>query len=94
MEFYRTDPSVKHIKPYVDIIAGSPVYPVIYDAKRTVLSLPPIINGEHSKVREAALAPAAQQSLRRGRGCGARRGMVITTTTTLHHRDDHRSPPS
>lgn len=50
MEFYRTDPSVKHIKPYVDIIAGSPVYPVIYDAKRTVLSLPPIINGEHSKI--------------------------------------------
>ncbi len=50
MDFYRTDPSVKHIKPYVDIIAASPVYPVIYDAKRTVLSLPPIINGEHSKI--------------------------------------------
>ncbi|CAE7939432.1 beta-PheRS, partial [Symbiodinium sp. KB8] len=49
MEFYRTDPSVKHIKPYVDIIADSPVYPVIYDKNRTLLSLPPIINGEHSK---------------------------------------------
>ena len=28
----------------------SPVYPVIYDANRTVLSLPPLINGEHSKI--------------------------------------------
>lgn len=50
MEFYRTDPSVKHIKPYVDIIAASPAYPAIYDAKQTLLSLPPIINGEHSKI--------------------------------------------
>jgi phenylalanyl-tRNA synthetase beta chain len=50
MEFYRTDPSVKHIKPYVDIIASSPVYPVIYDANNTLLSLPPIINGDHSKI--------------------------------------------
>jgi phenylalanyl-tRNA synthetase beta chain len=48
MEFYRTDPSVKHIKPYTDIIYDSPVYPVIYDAERTVLSLPPIINGNKS----------------------------------------------
>lgn len=50
VEFYRTDPSAKHIKPYVDIIAGSPVYPVITDARGTVLSLPPLINGEHSKI--------------------------------------------
>jgi len=50
MEFYRTDLSVKHIKPYVSIIDSSPVYPVITDAKGTVLSLPPIINGEHSKI--------------------------------------------
>lgn len=26
------------------------MYPVIYDSNRTVLSLPPIINGEHSKI--------------------------------------------
>jgi phenylalanyl-tRNA synthetase beta chain len=51
IEFYRTDPSVKHIKPYVDIIASSPVYPVIYDSKQVVLSLPPLINGEHSKIK-------------------------------------------
>lgn len=50
MEFYRTDPSVKHIKPYVDIIADSAVYPVITDAAGTVLSLPPIINGHHSRI--------------------------------------------
>ena len=50
MDFYSTDPSVKHIKPYVEIISGSPVFPVIYDSARRVLSLPPIINGEHSKL--------------------------------------------
>lgn len=26
------------------------MYPVIFDANRTVLSLPPLINGEHSKI--------------------------------------------
>lgn len=26
------------------------MYPVIYDANRTVCSLPPIINGDHSKI--------------------------------------------
>lgn len=33
------------------IIQSSLVYPVIYDANRVVLSLPPIINGQHSAVR-------------------------------------------
>ncbi|KAH9505856.1 hypothetical protein DERF_010627 [Dermatophagoides farinae] len=32
------------------IIKDSPVYPVIYDSNNVVLSLPPIINGEHSKI--------------------------------------------
>lgn len=35
------------------IIKDSVVYPVIYDANRTVLSLPPIINGAHSAVGDA-----------------------------------------
>jgi phenylalanyl-tRNA synthetase beta chain len=35
---------------YLHIIRDSPVYPVIYDANRTVCSLPPIINGDHSKI--------------------------------------------
>lgn len=39
------------LKAYLPIIRDSPVYPVIYDSNRVVLSLPPIINGEHSKIR-------------------------------------------
>merc|ERR1740120_250281 len=38
------------LKAYLPLIRDSPVYPVIYDSNRTVLSLPPIINGEHSKI--------------------------------------------
>ncbi|EKX52357.1 hypothetical protein GUITHDRAFT_84815 [Guillardia theta CCMP2712] len=47
MEFYEKD---QKLKAYLHIIRNSPVYPVIYDSKRTVLSLPPIINGDHSKI--------------------------------------------
>ncbi|PSN68080.1 phenylalanyl-tRNA synthetase beta chain [Corynespora cassiicola Philippines] len=47
MEFYEKD---KHLGRYLHIIRDSPVYPVIYDSNRTVLSLPPIINGDHSKI--------------------------------------------
>jgi phenylalanyl-tRNA synthetase beta chain len=39
------------LKKYLPLIRDSPVYPVIYDSNRVVLSLPPIINGEHSKIR-------------------------------------------
>ncbi|KAL4752303.1 hypothetical protein BDW72DRAFT_171515 [Aspergillus terricola var. indicus] len=47
MAFYDKD---KHLGRYLHIIRDSAVYPVIYDANRTVCSLPPIINGEHSKI--------------------------------------------
>ncbi|KAJ1715540.1 phenylalanine--tRNA ligase subunit beta [Aspergillus flavus] len=47
MAFYEKD---KHLGRYLHIIRDSPVYPVIYDSKRTVCSLPPIINGDHSKI--------------------------------------------
>lgn len=47
MAFYESD---KHLGRYLHIIRDSPVYPVIYDANRVVCSLPPIINGEHSKI--------------------------------------------
>ncbi|KAH7402313.1 hypothetical protein DE146DRAFT_653007 [Phaeosphaeria sp. MPI-PUGE-AT-0046c] len=47
MEFYEKD---KHLGRFLHIIRDSPVYPVIYDSNRTVLSLPPIINGDHSKI--------------------------------------------
>ncbi len=39
------------LRKFVPIIQHSLVYPVILDTKRTVLSLPPIINGAHSAVR-------------------------------------------
>ena len=32
------------------MMQDSPVHPVIYDANGVVLSLPPIINGDHSKI--------------------------------------------
>lgn len=38
------------LKKFLHILEGSPVFPVIYDAKRTVLSLPPIINSAHSAI--------------------------------------------
>ena len=51
LDFYREDPSAKHLRPYTDIIYSSPVYPVIHDSRNTVLSLPPIINGKHSRIQ-------------------------------------------
>lgn len=51
LNFYREDPSAKHLKPYTDIIYDSPVYPVLYDSNGVVLSLPPIINGKHSRIQ-------------------------------------------
>lgn len=47
MEFYEKD---KNLGKYLHIIQDSPVYPVIYDSKRNVCSLPPIINSNHSKI--------------------------------------------
>ncbi|KAI9219054.1 phenylalanyl-tRNA synthetase beta chain [Blastocladiella britannica] len=40
----------KHIAKFLPIIEHSPVYPVVLDANRVVCSLPPIINGDHSKI--------------------------------------------
>jgi phenylalanyl-tRNA synthetase beta chain len=42
--------SEKHLSRYLHIIRDSPVYPIIYDSKDRVLSMPPIINSEHSKI--------------------------------------------
>jgi len=47
MTFYEND---KHLGRYLHIIKDSPVYPVILDSNRTVCSLPPIINSNHSKI--------------------------------------------
>eukprot|EP01038_Epipyxis_sp_PR26KG_P009765 gene9765-13136_t len=51
LDFYREDPSAKHLKPYTDIIYNSPVYPVVSDNNGVVLSLPPIINSKHSRIQ-------------------------------------------
>lgn len=47
MAFYDKD---KHLGRYLHIIRDSPVYPVIYDSNHDVCSLPPIINGDQSKI--------------------------------------------
>lgn len=47
MELYRTD---SHLRHYLHILDGRPLYPVIVDARGVVLSMPPIINGNHSKI--------------------------------------------
>jgi phenylalanyl-tRNA synthetase beta chain len=47
MDFYSRD---SHLRHYLHIIQDKPVYPVIYDKNRVVLSMPPIINGNHSKI--------------------------------------------
>lgn len=47
MELYTND---QHLKHYLHIIRDKPVYPVICDQKGVVLSMPPIINGNHSKI--------------------------------------------
>ncbi len=57
LEFYEKSEKDKHLKPYVSILRDpetkqlKPRVPVIYDAKRRVLSLPPIINSDHSKIK-------------------------------------------
>lgn len=38
------------MKQYLGIIKDSPVYPIIKDKNGVVLSMPPIINGDHSKI--------------------------------------------
>ncbi|BCR83600.1 phenylalanine--tRNA ligase subunit beta [Aspergillus chevalieri] len=47
MAFYEKD---RNLGKYLHIIRDSPVYPVIHDSNNTICSLPPIINGNHSKI--------------------------------------------
>ncbi|XP_030634632.1 phenylalanine--tRNA ligase beta subunit isoform X1 [Chanos chanos] len=47
MSLYKGD---SHLKQYLHIIEDQPVYPIIYDSNGVVLSMPPIINGDHSKI--------------------------------------------
>lgn len=47
MDLYSTH---AQLKQYLHIIKDKPLYPIIYDSKGIVLSMPPIINGNHSKI--------------------------------------------
>ncbi|KAI5480225.1 phenylalanyl-tRNA synthetase beta chain [Pseudohyphozyma bogoriensis] len=47
MVLYKED---KHLSRYLHIIEDSPVYPIIYDTTRQVLSMPPIINSDFTKI--------------------------------------------
>lgn len=42
--------SDRHLVRYLPIIRDSPVYPVVLDSTKTVCSLPPVINSDHSKI--------------------------------------------
>mmetsp|Transcript_17674 Transcript_17674/g.35610 ORF Transcript_17674/g.35610 Transcript_17674/m.35610 type:complete len:614 (-) Transcript_17674:353-2194(-) len=50
VDFYNDKKNNSPLKPYVPIIEGSSVYPVVMDSKDRVLSLPPLINGQHSRI--------------------------------------------
>eukprot|EP00854_Cymbomonas_tetramitiformis_P004144 gene4144-5122_t len=47
MQHYKSD---LKLSQFLHIIEDSLVFPVLYDSNRTVLSLPPIINGAHSAI--------------------------------------------
>ena len=47
MDFYSAD---SHLRHYLGIIRDKPRYPVIRDKNGVVLSMPPIINGDHTKI--------------------------------------------
>uniref|UniRef100_A0A8C6ZU85 Phenylalanine--tRNA ligase beta subunit n=1 Tax=Nothoprocta perdicaria TaxID=30464 RepID=A0A8C6ZU85_NOTPE len=47
MDLYRTD---SHLRHYLHLIENKPLYPIIYDSNGVVLSMPPIINGDHTKI--------------------------------------------
>ena len=48
MKFYESD---RHLSKFLPIIRDKPKYPVILDKNGVVCSLPPIINGDHSKIK-------------------------------------------
>ena len=50
MEVYEKD---NFMKQFVPIIKDSDKYPLIVDSNNIICSLPPIINGEHSKVTDS-----------------------------------------
>ncbi len=51
VKFYDSGPAGKHLRPYTEIVSHAPRWPVITDSDGIVLSLPPIINGHHSRIK-------------------------------------------
>lgn len=51
LDLYNTDPAFKHLKSFTKLIYDCDGYPLITDATGTVLSMPPIINGWHSRIQ-------------------------------------------
>lgn len=47
MDLYSKD---NKLKAFLSIIKDKPLYPIYYDQDKTVMSFPPIINSEHSKI--------------------------------------------
>ncbi|WVO19858.1 phenylalanine-tRNA ligase, beta subunit [Cryptococcus decagattii] len=47
MTIYEAD---RHLSKYLHLIKDAPAYPIIYDSKDRVLSMPPIINSQRSKI--------------------------------------------
>lgn len=48
LEHYKAEDP--HLGQYVPMLENREHFPYVLDAKRTVMSMPPIINGEHSKI--------------------------------------------
>lgn len=48
MNLYMTD---NKLKPFLSIVQDKPLFPVFYDASGSVLSFPPIINSEKTKIK-------------------------------------------
>ena len=52
-KFYDDPKNNSPLRKFLHIIKDSPVYPVVSDSNGVVCSLPPIINGEHSRISPA-----------------------------------------
>ena len=50
LDHYESDPSCKHLRPYVPIVRDKALYPVVLDSTGAVLSMPPVINGATSRI--------------------------------------------
>ena len=104
LDHYNTDPGCKHLKPYTKLIYDCPNYPVISDAKGRVMSMPPIINGAHSRIQKGKTTnvfiecTATDLTKVSGEG-GAKIATTTATTTTTNNNNNNNTittpiPPS